>query len=156
MRAKPSSTKAFAWIAALSIMFGCVLFASGCASGENQKPEEDAAASVIDPVEGDEWAAYLPKVVTKEDGTRVQKTPFGTMTDGYFMPKGWNLYNTYALNADNRGCSSCHDLDETLMATLDHWVYCGKYDNEPMRYDDCFGCHEAYGGSLQGLPELYP
>lgn len=148
-RAKPSSTKAFAWIAALSIMFGCVLFASGCASGENQKPEEDAAASVIDPVEGDEWAAYLPKVVTKEDGTRVQKTPFGTMTDGYFMPKGWNLYNTYALNADNRGCSSCHDLDETLMATLDHWVYCGKYDNEPMRYDDCFGCHEAYGGSLQ-------
>ena len=37
------------------------------------------------------------------------------------------------------------------MATLDHWVYYGKYDNEPMRYDDCFGCHEAYGVSLQAV-----
>ena len=136
-----------------TVMLGCLL-AVGCSSATQQAEVSDSADSpTVREIEGDEWAAYLPKVVTKEDGTQVQKTPYGGTNSGKFMPEGWNLYNTYVLDADHRGCTSCHDLDETLMGNLDHWLYYGEYDNEPIRYDDCFGCHDAYGVSMQNFTD---
>lgn len=134
----------------LSAMLGAAVFAGGCASAELPDTGEGATdETVVQNLTGEDWAKYLPKVVTKEDGSRVQKTPFGGTPNGYFYNEDWNLYNTYTLNADNRGCSSCHDLADTMQGSLGHWLYKGNYDNEQIRYDDCFGCHEAYGVTLQ-------
>lgn len=144
------------WGGAAALSVALCLGAAGCASPQQEASQDQGSnepQGIVQTVEGDEWAAYLPKVTTKPDGTRVQKTPYAGMNNGYFFPKDWNLYNTYYLNADQRGCSSCHELDETLMATMDHWVYWGNYDNEPIRYNDCMGCHDAYGVSLQNFQD---
>ena len=60
---------------------------------------------------------YAPEIRTMPDGTMVQRTPTEYAVD----PAAWqitgnsNSYNTYWLDADNRGCESCHpDLNATL------------------------------------------
>lgn len=61
----------------------------------------------------------LPLAVTRTDGTKIQRTPAtpdNTMTLNFtYDYEGWN---TIYLNAENRGCNSCHsDLGE-LVATM--------------------------------------
>ena len=59
---------------------------------------------------------YAPEIRTLEDGTKVQRTP--TEYRGYHWNRPYtngNSYNTYWLDADNRGCNACHeDLKDTL------------------------------------------
>lgn len=147
------------WAAVIAFAFGGMALAAGCSSSQSESlvgTESEPMtkeAFTVDEVEGDEWAQYLPEVVTKEDGTRVQKTPYAAMPNGYIFPEGWNLRNNYALNADNRGCISCHELEKVLMGTMDHWVYTGQYENEKIRLDDCYGCHDAYGVSQQNVQD---
>lgn len=56
-----------------------------------------------------------PKIRTLKNGVKVQRTPseYGVYA---WQISGKNIsYNTYFLNADNRGCTACHaDLNETL------------------------------------------
>ena len=56
-------------------------------------------------------AKFAPKVITLENGVQVQKTPFNTTYADGKLVKSWN--NIY-MNADNRGCNSCHTLEDAL------------------------------------------
>ena len=53
------------------------------------------------------------------------------------------------LDADQRGCSSCHDLKDVLTADLDHWLYYGQYENEKISSADCAPCHTTFAVSIQ-------
>ena len=48
------------------------------------------------------------EVIEYEDGTRVQRTPTPGR-DSTANVRGYISWNTYRLDADNRGCQSCHD-----------------------------------------------
>ena len=91
---------------------------------------------------------YAPEVKTLEDGTQVQLTPDDV--GGYMHYAGTSAsYNTYYLNADNRGCVSCHEagLDDLLNNKM-------KYDHISMTNNlgtdvtpmDCRVCHDAGTG----------
>ena len=92
---------------------------------------------------------YAPKVNTLEDGRQVQLVP----DDGYNSVYSSNgMYNTYFLNAENRGCDSCHteglyDLIENMPYV--HWdMSNGLKTNEDVT--DCLGCHEEEESQTQG------
>ena len=73
-------------------------------------------------------AKYAPRVITLESGVQIQKTPYdNTVKDGKYVSSWNNLY----MDADNRGCNSCHTLEDAL-ANMDtyHGVIYFKYDNE--------------------------
>lgn len=87
----------------------------------------------------------VPQVETLEDGTQVQRTP--DPGEGYLFGGQPNAYNTSILDADNRGCESCHT--EGLAALLDnmegykHW----PLDNglgTVIDAKDCRLCHNEH------------
>ncbi|MEC4273693.1 molybdopterin-dependent oxidoreductase [Adlercreutzia sp. R25] len=101
---------------------------------------------------------YAPRVVTKEDGRQVQLTPDSlTWRSTRDMP---SAYNILYLNADERGCESCHTngladlVDNHLSRThypLD-WGLGTKID-----VNDCVSCHReqvATAGSLRPLSQI--
>lgn len=82
--------KAAAVASVLAIATGSLGLASGCVATSQEEIAQEASPQSEDigkQLSEDEWAAYLPKITTKEDGTRVQKTPYATMPNGYFFPK---------------------------------------------------------------------
>ena len=91
---------------------------------------------------------YAPKITELEDGTLIQRTPNDTSYFQMYYVNGGNLsYNTYYLDADNRGCNACHeDLAQTL---LDADFFHLELDNglgTTTTVDDCRICHEyGYG-----------
>lgn len=91
---------------------------------------------------------YAPKVTLTDDGKLVQRTPLDTSYfQMYYVNDGNLSYNTYYLDADNRGCNSCHeDLAQTL---LDAPFFHLELDNglgTTTTVDDCRICHDyGYG-----------
>lgn len=144
-----SPRKAAVWAVALAAALGGSA-RGGCSGGAAEVPADEWAGPgktvELEQKGDDEWAAYLPRVIAKEDGTLVQKTPFGGTDFGIVYEKDWRYYNTFKLNADQRGCISCHSDYETILKSFNHYVYLGKYDNEPITSNDCEPCHWAYGG----------
>lgn len=71
-----------------------------------------------------------PKTRVDENGFTIQQTPSD--------PLGWNI--SY-LNADERGCNSCHSLED-MMLSMDtyHGLTFPGYPAE-QNYDNCFVCH---------------
>ena len=61
---------------------------------------------------------YAPKVTVMDNGVRVQKTPYdSTALDtqaGDVESKTITSWNNYFLNADNRGCTACHSIEDAL------------------------------------------
>lgn len=60
---------------------------------------------------------YAPEVRTLPNGQMVQRTPteYEVNPDAWQIQAGSNSYNTYWLDADNRGCESCHaDMNSLL------------------------------------------
>ncbi len=61
----------------------------------------------------DRWDAvaeeYAPEIRTLPDGRMVQRTPteYGIAPGAWQTQANTNSYNTYWLDADNRGCGSC-------------------------------------------------
>ena len=83
-------------------------------------------------------AKYAPRVTTLDNGVQVQKTPYNTTyADGKLVESWNNLY----LNADNRGCTACHTIEDALemMETYHGIIYMG-YETE-QGLQNCFGCH---------------
>ncbi|MEG2533319.1 MAG: molybdopterin-dependent oxidoreductase [Gordonibacter sp.] len=69
-------------------------------------------------------------------------------------PKGWN--NSY-LDADNRGCLSCHDSIEDAVMSLDtkHNAYAMGYPTQ-LTIANCLGCHRNAGfGNTQLVETLH-
>ena len=67
----------------------------------------------------DEWNAiaeeYAPEIRTLSNGVKIQRTPTEYGIYGWMLQSDTISYNTYYLNADNRGCEACHtSLNETL------------------------------------------
>lgn len=92
--------------------------------------------------------AFAPEVRTLADGTKVQLTP--DVPNGHFAyPNTPTSYNTYYMDADNRGCMSCHvdglaDLVENKMMQT-HIEMSNGYgtDVTPM---ECQLCHDVGTG----------
>lgn len=95
---------------------------------------------------------YAPAIRTLDDGTQVQLTPDLTNSQVYLW---WekNSYNTYYLDADNRGCSSCHQeglgklMDEELA-----WRHLPVMNGFGTEIDarDCRMCHNEYSYDIYG------
>ena len=80
--------------------------------------------------------AEAPRRYTDRNGNLVQPVPTDEL--------GWN--NTY-LDADNRGCTSCHTLENALMSlpTYHRLIFFG-YPTE-QSYRNCIACHsDSYSG----------
>ncbi len=95
---------------------------------------------------------YAPEIRTMPDGTMVQRTPTEYTVD----PAAWqitgnsNSYNTYWLDADNRGCESCHpDLNATLqnMEYL-HPVSWNDELGNKTTVQQCLFCHSYAPGYI--------
>lgn len=109
------------WTTALCCAMGfslaaCVPNVEGEGDGQSRVvagsdlPDDATLQDRIDKVQSD-VEAYAPEVRTLEDGTSIQLTP-----DAASNQFGLNhlngapaAYNTQYLNADNRGCVSCHE-----------------------------------------------
>lgn len=95
----------------------------------------------------DTWAnigeEHAPEVRTLQSGVKVQRTPseYGVYA---WMINGENIsYNTYFLNADNRGCGACHEnLNDTLrnMPFQHPAVWNDALDNQGT-VESCLFCH---------------
>ncbi|WP_302963180.1 molybdopterin-dependent oxidoreductase [uncultured Adlercreutzia sp.] len=118
---------------------------AGCAQG--------AVSETADP---ELVSAGLPKIVEKDDGTLIQITPEDTIDDvAYFKQPGFQAYNTVYLDADNRGCKSCHEDLRQLLAD-------GEYEHPGLNgidcewtVDSCIDCHEYGRGSYQTVEDSF-
>lgn len=132
------------WIILLAALL-CLICLCGVAVAE------EAASDHGDPSNLKDWDAYEPKIVTMENGVRVQTVPDAgepAWDWNWYSQKegGWKYYNTYFLNAQNRGCTACHTL-QWAMKQINHCIYEGSYPTDTMSYQTCIGCHsETYSG----------
>lgn len=150
----PMKTTKLAMLALL--VFSLVL--TGCAAvAEETTDERYPGASVIDAKIDELTERYeenAPKVITMENGVKVQRTP----SDANAYWQFWhapNSYNTYYLDADNRGCASCHS---DLVALLDnmefpHLSFASGYEYE-MEVQDCMICHDDGAGYIWKTQEF--
>lgn len=128
-----------------SALCACMgLFAVGCAA-DGAQPDEGPVS-------------YLPEIVERDDGTLVQRTPSETINetalDGsyvYYYQSEETVasypFNTYYLDADSRGCNSCHD---DLADTLNHmeWSHVDLTNDYGIQItvQMCLDCHTfGYG-----------
>ena len=80
-----------------------------------------------------------PTIRTLRDGTRIQRVPADP-----------DAYNTYYLDAENRGCRSCHDdLRETLKTTPSVHLELGPMFGIDLTVGHCLGCHTYSPGHLK-------
>lgn len=109
-------------------------------------PTEEGLEGIIDTLQV-KAETYAPEVRTLDDGTQIQRTP-----DSEFNQSGLqeapSTYNTYVLNADNRGCDSCHaDGLGKLVESMEfpHWpIENGLHTNRTV--EDCMYCHDETQG----------
>lgn len=136
--------------ACLVLVLGLSAGALGCAADQTDNPSRDGS-EINAEIDAAQWAPYVPKVVVTDDGTRVQITPFGPSPDIYGLnayDPDWMYYNTYILNGDQRGCNSCHDLENVLREIKHPSLYQGAYPSQKYgfaTYSTCGTCHGAKG-----------
>ena len=102
-----------------------------------------------------QYEAYAPEVTTLSDGTQVQRTPDDH--GAYWQMNMWDKtnYNTYYLNADNRGCNSCHEDLAQVVADMDFFHI--ELDNglgSDTTVMDCRLCHDQGYGYLEKTKQL--
>lgn len=127
------------------------LLAAGCTQEQPPSAEEQEAAEIA-------AGKYQPEVITKDDGMQIQRTPTEnvdqTALDSsyvYFYQDEKTIadlpFNTYYLDADNRGCNACHeDLAETLAAMDWNHVDLRNDYGIQITLPMCLDCHEfGYG-----------
>lgn len=102
----------------------------------------------------DRYEANAPKVITLENGVKIQRTP----SDANAYWQFWhapNSYNTYYLNADKRGCAYCHS---DFVALLDNMQFPHLSFNSGYVYDmevqDCMICHNEGAGYIWKTQEF--
>jgi DMSO/TMAO reductase YedYZ molybdopterin-dependent catalytic subunit/mono/diheme cytochrome c family protein len=142
----PKVVKRVAFLCALSLMFGVFAFAESLPQedlNERTSWEKNAEANV----------KYAPEVRELKNGVRVQRTPYNKRAldtqAGDVEAKTITSWNNYFLNADKRGCTACHTIEDALemMETYHGIVYFG-YNNE-QGIQNCFGCHSFYDNNMR-------
>lgn len=100
------------------------------AEGNYKNDLEKLPGAINNDLDAENAVKNAPKTYVNRDGFTVQPTP----DDG----KGWN--SSY-LNADNRGCTSCHTLEDALMSldTYHGYIFNG-YATE-QTFSQCVQCH---------------
>lgn len=86
------------------------------------------------------------EIKTYPDGTRVQRTPDRDL-DATLQVHDHISFNTYRLNADNRGCGACHDDLAATAANIAGYPHLDFTDNEVgVQWDEaaCKGCHVGH------------
>lgn len=122
----------------------CLLGSCVAAAEEPREVEKIAEEYAADMAENLEARAekYASKVTTLSNGVKVQRTPSGN--DTFFQLNGFDIsFNNYYLNADNRGCAACHDMN-TLMETMPFQPHV-SFDNAmgiEGNVQMCMWCHE--------------
>ena len=100
-----------AMVAAGALAASCAAVAVSPAAQAEEGGTETAASQIA--ALGERTEANAPQVRTLEDGTRVQITPGSVQNGPYsrFRSSGLDTgYNIAVLDADNRGCDSCHKV----------------------------------------------
>lgn len=144
----------------LVVLIGCLLLA-GCSKAlvTEKAPNASKTKQALEKYPGentirDMYASmaerakeYAPKVITLSNGLQVQRTPSEDSAGVYHTPGKSISYNTYYLNADNRGCTACHDdLSTTLKKmTYKHVDLTNKLGIE-MSVQQCLDCHSYSPG----------
>ena len=98
-------------------------------------------------------AEYPAAVLTLADGTKVQRTPSPVegQRDSTANVKDNISWNTYRLNADNRGCLSCHENLDDLVLGINGAAH-PQIANLGIETEvhQCMACHETHlGGRYQ-------
>ena len=145
-------------LAMLVLLVISLVLTAGCASlAEEAAGERYPGASAIDAKTEElteRYEANAPEVITMKNGVKVQRTP----SDANAYWQFWhapNSYNTYYLNADKRGCASCHS---DLVALLDnmqfpHLSFSSGYVYD-MEVQDCMICHNEGAGYIWKTQEF--
>lgn len=86
---------------------------------------------------------YAPKVITLEDGRKIQRTPTEFDVGSWQKFSDTISYNTYYLDGDNRGCAACHEDLKDVISGMDYhhpvvWNY--TLDNN-IGVQQCLLCH---------------
>lgn len=129
-----------------TLMLGACVPQAQPATGSVETGEIAPSTIIHDPMK--------PTVVQYPDGTLVQRTPTETQTSAdYNMPEMYVPSNTYFVDADAKGCNSCHpDLAETVynmsMGTYDHYDMRSKIGTN-LDVDQCMSCHALRGRPSQ-------
>lgn len=91
---------------------------------------------------------YAPEVRTLSNGVKVQRTPAETGVYAWQISGKSISYNTYFLDADNRGCGACHeDLNETLRnMKFSHPAVWNNALGNVATVESCMFCHEYTHG----------
>ncbi len=137
----------------LLLVFAMLLIAALAVCSAEEAATRQAGLSTNESVQwaknAEADAENAPVVKMLENGVKVQKTPYNTAasdtTQGAYDKKLVKSWNNIYLNADNRGCTACHTIEDALemMETYHGIIYIG-YETE-QGIQNCFGCHSFYG-----------
>ena len=92
-----------------------------------------------------------PEVITLDDGRQVQRVP--DSENSYLYASAPTAYNTYYLDAEHRGCLSCHTnglADLLQHMSFPHWdIDNGLGTN--IDVTECLACHKEKEGGLDNM-----
>lgn len=106
---------------------------------------DDFLGDIYDAMD-DRAAEYPVEIITYEDGTQTQRTPQPTR-DSTAHVRDYISWNTYRLDADNRGCIACHDDLTKLVQTIGDAPH-PEIDNLGIDVGvrQCIDCHDTHLG----------
>ena len=98
-----------------------------------------------------------PKITFLADGTAIQRTPSENLpaspdsTSPMYHPEANVPYNTYYLNADAKGCNSCHEDLAELVAGMpfEHLPLSTEANDIEVTVQMCLDCHDPDGNYSQ-------
>ena len=110
--------------AALAAMIAIILCAAAAVAEPQIVDDPLGAASQFLEENNAEWAKiaedYAPEIRTLKNGVKVQRTPSEYQITGWMWQSDTISYNTYWLDADNRGCQACHVSLDDLIANMNY------------------------------------
>ena len=137
----------------LGLAFASLLVFQTAAFAEEKAPQSDLPERTSWEKNAEVNENYAPRVKVMKNGVSVQRTPFNSKAldtqAGDVESKTITAWNNYFLNADNRGCTACHTIEDALemMESYHGIIYFGY--NVEQGLQNCFGCHSFYDNKMK-------